>query len=387
MAVVIRGRHRWGIPWNSLLERGEKLLNPPAIFPVARQLINMNHNTPSPVLVDRAVLSDAYLPDRLAGRQTQAHEISRCLSPAMQSFGPAHLWLHGRPGTGKTTTVTRLLAELQKTEGVPNVAVNCWQKDTYFEVVDDIVRQLRILRADENRTATKLEKLRRHLEGRRFLIVLDEIDRVCPSERSAAIYNLLSLEGVGLICISSSPQALLELEERVRSRLSPHVIQFPSYSPEEVTQILMYRAAAGLVPDAWSDQTLAQISSVAQGDARVAIRALRKAVAMADAENREKISVRPLKKQWDQQRRIRQEHLLSTLTEDHRLLCEVVARRGEILSGDLRQEYLRRCETIGRKPIASRTFSKYVNTLVQKGLVASEQARVKGKVRLFKAAE
>jgi len=47
-------------------------------------------------------------------------------------------------------------------------------------------------------------------------------------------------------------------------------------------------------------------------------------------------------------------------------------------------EYLQHCVQAKRKPLASRTFSDYVNRLAQVGLIISERARVKGKVRLFK---
>ena len=51
---------------------------------------------------------------------------------------------------------------------------------------------------------------------------------------------------------------------------------------------------------------------------------------------------------------------------------------------DLWQAYLDRCGKAGTKPLAARTFFNYVNTLVQKGLLACERARVKGKLRLFR---
>ena len=65
------------------------------------------------------------------------------------------------------------------------------------------------------------------------------------------------------------------------------------------------------------------------------------------------------------------------------MLYEIVKKEGPIQSGDLWHSYLRRCSQIKRKPLASRTFSEYANRLVQAGLISSERARVKGKVRLF----
>ena len=66
------------------------------------------------------------------------------------------------------------------------------------------------------------------------------------------------------------------------------------------------------------------------------------------------------------------------------MLYEIVKEKGKILSGELWDEYVNRCKKLKRRPLASRTFSDYANRLVQAGLISSERARVRGKVRLFK---
>ena len=72
------------------------------------------------------------------------------------------------------------------------------------------------------------------------------------------------------------------------------------------------------------------------------------------------------------------------LTEDHRILYSIVKEKGQIASGALWNEYQKRCGDMRREPIALRTFSQYMNRLAQARLVATERARVKGKVRLFR---
>lgn len=136
----------------------------------------------------------------------------------------------------------------------------------------------------------------------------------------------------------------------------------------------------------WSEQTLRQIAEIASGDARVAIRTLQAAAQLAENEKLDAICVDSLERQWDNAKQAKLDYLLATLTEDHRILYQIVKRQGQILSGDLWQEYLRHCEAVRRKPLAPRTFSDYVNRLAQTGLIVSERARLKGKVRLFKTA-
>jgi Cdc6-like AAA superfamily ATPase len=124
--------------------------------------------------------------------------------------------------------------------------VNCWEKDTFFEILDDIILQLRILRAEEHRTSLKLEKLRKHLGAQPLIIILDEIEQIKPSERSTTVYNLDSVSNVGMVCISNSHESLFELKELVRSRLNPYPVSFPAYTARSIMDILTHRASLAL---------------------------------------------------------------------------------------------------------------------------------------------
>jgi Cdc6-like AAA superfamily ATPase len=138
------------------------------------------------------------------------------------------------------------------------------------------------------------------------------------------------------------------------------------------------------MPGIWSDEALERIAGMVSGDARVAIRTLKAAAELAENEKLDAISTHTLESQWDSTKQARLDYILTSLTEDHRILYQIVKQKGQILSGNLWQEYLRHSAQVKRKPLASRTFSDYANGLAQAGLIISERARVKGKVRLFK---
>jgi len=336
------------------------------------------------MIEDQTALSENFTPERLSHRDQQIREISRCLSPATKKRKPIHLWLHGKAGSGKTSTAKHVLSLLKKKFQIDGLLVNCWEKDSFFEILDDIVLQLRILRAEEHRTSLKLEKFREHLSTRPFIVILDEIDRLKPSERSTTVYNLDSVGNVGIVCISSSYESLFEMEERVRSRLNPHPVSFPPYSCGSLVEILTHRAGLALPADARTVKALKRIAGLAQGDARVAIRTLRNATELSDDERCDQISTCNLQHKWNDAREAKRLYTLKNLTEDHRMLYEIIKKEGQIQSGDLWHTYLRKCSRLKRKPLASRTFSDYANRLVQAGLIRSERARVRGKVRLFK---
>ncbi len=84
---------------------------------------------------------------------------------------------------------------------------------------------------------------------------------------------------------------------------------------------------------------------------------------------------------------IKKAYLLNKLTPDHKILYEIVKSRKEILSNQLWEAYLSEARKRKVKPIASRTYSEYVNKLRDLGLIKAERARVRGKVRVFRVVE
>lgn len=348
--------------------------------------MSMQSDGSGSIIVDHDVLGETYVPANLRAREAQSEQIMCCLSPVITRHKPIHTWLHGKAGTGKTSTAMHVLRHLDERNSVKSIYINCFKHDTFYEILDAMVSEFRVLRADEHRTSFKLEKLRSFLKDRPFVVVLDEVDQVKPRELSSVLYNLDSMLNAGIVCLSDSTRSLMELEERVRSRLNPHTISFPAYPHQALVGILMRRAELALAKGSWSLTALKRIAAMARGDARAGIRMLRRAAILADYHRIDKITTKTLEEQAKAARDTRKAHVLSSLTQDHRLFYEIVKEKGEVLSGELWEEYLYRCRRLKRRPLAERTFSDYPNRLVQAGLITSERARVKGKVRLFKIA-
>jgi orc1/cdc6 family replication initiation protein len=344
----------------------------------------MYGHDPTSIIVEHDILREVYIPAKLKARETQIDQILCCLSPVIKNQKPIHIWLYGKPGTGKTTAAVHVLRHLEEKHSIRSIVINCWEKDTFYEILDKMISEFRILRADEHRTSFKLDKLCSFFKDRPFVVVLDEVDQVKPRELSSVLYNLDSMLNAGIVCISDSTRALMGLEERVRSRLNPHTIFFPCYSQQILLDILTHRAELALTEGSWTLTALRHITAMAQGDARAAIRILRRVAVMADHQRLDRITSKTLKERMKAIKDTRKVHVLNSLTQDHRILYEIVKQKGKILSGDFWEEYLQRCSLLRRRPLASRTFSDYANRLVQAGLMTSERARVRGKVRLFK---
>ncbi|MGD2091858.1 MAG: AAA family ATPase [Candidatus Aminicenantes bacterium] len=329
-------------------------------------------------------LYENYNPTKITGREVQVKELSYCLEPAIKKMKPVHAWLYGESGTGKTLVVKYILRKLQREAYVDGVYINCWENNSYYSVLDKLVRELRILGAEKLNTAFKLERFHQFIGKRPFIIILDEIDQAKKPETGAIIYNLCNVGNTGIICISKSRLALYTLDERIQTRLNAKQIAFLPYTENELFIILKQRTFFSLRPGACSDCIFRFIARLAEGNSRIAIQILRNAAYIAEREQSKTIKLRHIKAAHNSSKDLEKSYLLDRLSSHHRLLYELVKEKKEVNSGDLWKAYLQRCREIQKHPIALRTYSDYMNKLIELELVQWDRALVKGKVRAFK---
>jgi Cdc6-like AAA superfamily ATPase len=246
------------------------------------------------ILTNPGVLDGDHLPGRMLRNGQRIAEIEDYLSPILRRQRPIHLWLYGAPGTGKTATARYILEKMQRKSGIKGTYVNCWHHDSLYSILDYITAELRILRAEEQRTARKLEKFKQHLKQEPFLLILDEMDKPSPKDRASIIYCFCCLPKVGLISISNTCDPLFEFDARVRSRLNPALVVFGPYSSDDLAAILTERAQDALASGSWDRKLLRQMAELANGDARIALQTLKKAAWIAERDRAQRTS-QPLK--------------------------------------------------------------------------------------------
>ena len=160
------------------------------------------------IVKDAESLTPDYLPEKLVGRQHVVGEIRRSLTPALARRKPLHVWISGPTGSGKTAAARRAVEDIRDGRAITTSRVSGWRHRTFYSVLDAITSDLRILRAEEQRTAARLKKLEKHLGSDPAIILLDDLDLMNPRERADAVYSLAGVASVGLICISVSEKAV-----------------------------------------------------------------------------------------------------------------------------------------------------------------------------------
>lgn len=337
------------------------------------------------IVTDRAPLRLSHVPRELIGTPTDS--IENMVREALRTHTPFRLWLHGPPGTGKTAAARIVLERLRKGAGISGTCVNCWEHPSLYSVLDYVIRDLRVLRAEERRTAARLERLDQHLKGQPFLLVLDEID--APPTRDAAeiLYTFCSRTNFLVIAIAGDTLLLTKMEPRVISRINPRVMEFPRYSAQQIGAILQDRALSALSPGSWNGRIISDIASGVGGDARRAIQALHDAAAAAQADGAMRIMRKYIRKAWQASELECIERRLALLTKHHRMLCEIVRQEGEIVATSLYEAYLEQCAVKNLRPIARRTFSQYLQRLACSHLVLLERAPIRGRHNLVRCTE
>ncbi len=92
-----------------------------------------------PIFRDRDVLESDYVPAEFNFRDSQLKEIAYCLQPGLAGLCPLNAILRGIPGTGKTTSVKRILSEVEEaTRRALPVYVNCQVERTLFSILAQV---------------------------------------------------------------------------------------------------------------------------------------------------------------------------------------------------------------------------------------------------------
>ena len=153
---------------------------------------------------------------------------------------------------------------------------------------------------------------------------------------------------------------------RVVSRLHASArIRFRRYGTDELVAILRDRARWGLRENAVGTEGLRRVAEAAAGDARIAIAVLRAAARAADKSGLDAVTNEVIDEVVPEARaEIRQAHV-QRLTDDQRVLCDIVVDRGRGAPGELYEAY---CERVD-DPKTRRMVRNHLQKMQQYDLV------------------
>lgn len=298
----------------------------------------------SPIFQRESVLREEYRPDELPERTDEMEDLHMSLAPAARGVGANNVFLHGKAGQGKTAAAKAKLAELrahaeQESDHLEltTAYISCESHDlsTSYKAASRIYQEL----TGESRptgyaTDVVMDMMFEAMNdiGGTIIIVLDEIDTLGDDDR--ILYSLPRARAQdyvedhvfpSIIGISNDLQWRDNLSPKVKSSLYDDSVLFSPYDATQLQQILRRRAAKAfqdteLIPIDNDDANTLQRDSIVEidqskqeylfrssvledgvipliaalsaqdtGDARQAIKYLRKAGELADKQGDDQV--------------------------------------------------------------------------------------------------
>jgi cell division control protein 6 len=251
---------------------------------------------------DPEVFEIDYLPEQFNYRDTQMRELAFQIRPGLRGGRPLNTICRGLPGTGKTTCIRKLFAEIEETtKKLMPVYINCQIDNTKFAIFSQIYRKLSGHLPPASGTSFKqvFDAVGRLLakENTVLLVCLDDANYLLyENEINKVLYTLLraheSYPGtrIGVITVISDMNVDLlgEVDARVASVFRPTEIYFPPYSEDEAGEILRERVLQGLYPGVLSEEMLDLVveQTMKSGDLRVGIDLIKRAALNAEHDAR-----------------------------------------------------------------------------------------------------
>jgi cell division control protein 6 len=309
-----------------------------------------------------------YVPKLLPFRDQQQHYIARCIKPLIEGRNGTNVFIHGAPGIGKTAAIKWVFRDLEETtDDVDVVYVNCWQRNTSYQVLLEICNELGYVFTQNKRQDELMDIIKGICNKKAAVFCFDEIDKVDDLD---FLYSILQdIFKRSVILITNYKEWLGDMEQRVKSRLMPEVVEFKPYSRDETKKILQDRVGFAFVPGCWNAEAFDLIVNKAADvqDIRTGLFLMRQAGLAAEAQSSKKILPEHAKSATE---KLSEMSVSKTddLEEDTKLVFEVIKAAGGGKSGDLFKLY----KDKGGEG-TYKTFSRKIEKLIKAGLIKANK--------------
>lgn len=243
-----------------------------------------------------------HIPEQILYRETQLDELAHNVKPGLRGARPMNVICKGLPGTGKTSSVHQIFAEIEEvTDKLVPIYVNCQREQTVYTVFSVIFTKLYGHAPPRTGISirTLLDEIGKALHDRGIVLVvcLDDVNFLLHDNALGTVLNsLLRIHQdypgtrVGVIATVSDMEMNLiqELNPWVVSVFCPIEIAFPRYDEDEVRGILQDRIKVGLYPGVFSSEMLNLVveRTLLTGDVRVGLALLKSSVLNAEEDAR-----------------------------------------------------------------------------------------------------
>jgi len=139
------------------------------------------------LIKDRDILHFTYIPDIIQHRDLEQEQVTQTLLPILKQSRPSNLLVYGKPGTGKTLVVRKVITKIQNRVGKSNfpiklVYVNSKEETTLYGLLVELGKELGLTDKELPTTGLAIsevfKRILNHIIKNKLnaIFVIDEID-------------------------------------------------------------------------------------------------------------------------------------------------------------------------------------------------------------------
>ena len=345
------------------------------------------------IIKNRDILHFTYIPEIILHRKSEQEQVTQSLLPILKKSRPSNLLVYGKPGTGKTLVVKKVLSKIQERVEKSNFPIklvysNSKEETTLYGLLVSLGRQLDLKEKELPTTGLAISEVFKRLlnkidEGKlNAIFVIDEIDylaQLVAKTGKDILYQLtranerLNQGSLTLVGISNDLTFKEKLDPRVISSLGEEEIVFTNYDVEQIKKILEERINESFVENSVEESALNLIAALAggeHGDARRAIDLLRVAGELAERQQSDKVTIEHVREASQKMEENKEEKSLKSFPLHEKLILIAIMKANGSSTGEIYSSYKNLCKIVGKDELTQRRITQMLSEIELSGLIS-----------------
>ena len=349
------------------------------------------------LFADRDVLHHSHIPTTIQHRDAEQTQVTESLLPIIRGSRPSNLLVYGKPGTGKTLVVRKVILKIQETVKRRNfpiklVYTNTKVETTLYGLLVSFGRQLGMDDKELPWTGISISSLFTRILSKiqrdsiNVVLVIDEIDflaKIVSKGSKDILYHItranerLQSGSLTFVGISNNLTFKDILDPRVISSLSEEEIVFPNYTIEKFNPGVVAESASNLC---------ATLAGREHGDARRAIDLIRVAGEIAERDQSTSVIGDHVHAAFEKIEEDKETTAIKSYPLHEKLVLAAVMRVNGSTTGGIYNTYKELCRGVRQKELTQRRITQMLSEIEMSGLISGRLVHqgVHGNTKKFK---